>query len=165
MNTKAFWSVIRTHPNSEKIAIRNLKNQEFEYYQPLIMEKKLRKNKLQQVESPLFPCYLFVKIVNRWLVLQNTYGVASVISNNGMPAIVQDRIINDLKSRELNGYIQLPKNKQFDVGSRVKINSGSFYGQQALVERMNTKERQKILLALLQGGLKVLVNEDEVEAA
>jgi transcriptional antiterminator RfaH len=155
------WACARTHPNSEKIAINNLLRQDFSYYQPLIQEKKLIKGKIKLVEVPLFPCYLFIKVVDKWRSLQSTHGIASIV-----PGSVQEYVIDSLKSREQNGYIQLPKAKMFEVGDRVTINKpGSFYGQEALVERMSTKERQRVLLALLSGGIKVLVNEDEIQAA
>ena len=161
----AFWSVIRCHPNSEKIAIRNLVNQEFDYYQPLLLERKIRKQKAQLVEVPLFPCYLFVKIVDRWMSLQSTYGVAKIIQSGPMPAMVRDEVIDDLRSREHNGYIQLPKPDEFKVGDKVRIGAGIFEGREALVDRMPPKERQKILLMLLGSQIKVLVAAEDLQAA
>ena len=153
------WLVVRTHPNSEKIAIKNLERQEFDYYQPLILERKIRRQQLTHVEQPLFPCYLFVQIVDRWRSLQSTYGVVDLLGP------VRDHIIVDLRNREQNGYIQLPKPKQFVNGDKVIINAGAFAGQTALVERMPIKERQKILLALLSNKIHVLCDESELEAA
>lgn len=160
-----FWTVARTHPNAEKIAIRNLVNQEFNYYQPKIIEKKIRNQKLQQVESPLFPCYLFIQVTDRWNCLKSTHGIASIITMGSIPAIVRDSVIEQLKQREIDGYIQLPKPKQLAVGDKVMINSGSFAGQIALVQRMPVKERQKVLLALLSNQISVLVDENCLEAA
>ena len=159
------YCVGRTHPNSEKIAIRNLINQSFEYYQPLILERKVRKNRVQLIEQPLFPCYLFIKIVDRWRSLQSTYGIASIISAGASPLFVKDEIIDDLRNRERSGYIQLPKSKKFEVGDKVTIQAGMFAGQQALVERMSARDRQKVLLALLVNGAKVSLFENELEAA
>lgn len=155
-----FWTVVRTHPNSEKIAIYNLQRQEFDYYQPKIVERKLRNHKMQQVESPLFPCYLFVHVKEQWRSLQYTYGVASLV--NG---VVRDHIIDGLRNRELNGIVQLPKSPPYDIGDKVKIAAGPFAGQQALVQRMPAKERQKVLLALLNNKIQVLVNEADLQAA
>lgn len=156
----SYWLVARTHPNAEKLAIQNLIRQDFGYYQPLIQERKIRRQKLQLVEQPLFPCYLFVKVDREYRSLNYTYGIASLV--NGM---VQDSIIEKLRKREQNGFIQLPKAEPFSIGDRVMINSGSFQGQYALVERMNAKDRQKILLALLANKISVLVDEEDVERA
>ena len=159
----AHWTVVRTHPNCENVAVHNLERQSFEYYQPKILERVVRKNKIQNVESPLFPCYLFVKVVDRWRSLQYTYGVASVLSNGSLPSIVQDSVIAGLRHREVNGFIQLPKKPRFEVGDQVTIKSGLFANQSALVERMPAKDRQRVLLELLSNKIKVLVEEDDIE--
>ena len=159
------WIVARTHPNSEKIAIDNLKRQSFEYYQPLILERKIRKQKLRYVEQPLFPCYLFVKIVDRWRSLNSTYGVANLIGSASSPSFVRDEVIQSLRNREQDGYVQLPKLRPFAVGDKVTINAGAFAGQQALVERMPIRDRQKVLLQLLANGYTTSLFEEDLIAA
>lgn len=159
-----YWTVARTHPNCEKMAITNLERQDFNYYQPKILERKIRKNRIQLVESPLFPCYLFIQVVDKWRSLHSTHGIASLLGGSS-PAFVRDFIIDDLRMREVNGYIQLPKQKKLEEGDRVTIKTGVFTGQQALVERMNAHDRQKILLALVNNKIKILVNESELEVA
>ena len=159
------WTCARTHPNSEKIAIRNLINQDFNYYQPLILERKLRKNKIQLVEQPLFPCYLFIEIKDKWRSLHSTHGIAKLVGNGNSPSYVRDHVIESLKNREQNGYIQLPKPKQFEIGDKVMINSGPLQGQYGLVERQTAKQRQQILLALLSNKISILVNEENLIAA
>ena len=159
------WCCVRTKPLCEKIAIENLKRQDFNYYQPLILEKKKIRNKQQYVQSPLFPCYLFVEIVDKWRSLQNTYGVASLVGTNNSPAFVRDSVIQSLRDREQNGFIQLPKPKQFNIGDKVMINSGLFQGREGLVQRMTSKERQQVLLALLDSKINILIAEDDLLAA
>jgi transcriptional antiterminator RfaH len=159
------YCVVRTHPNSEKIAIHNLQRQDFDYYQPLILEKKVRRGKMQWVEQPLFPCYLFVKIVDRWRSLHSTYGVASLIGSVNSPSFVRESVIQSLRNREQNGYVQLPKPKMFEVGDKVTIQTGAFAGQQALVQRMPAKDRQKVLLQLLSNGMAMSLFEDDLVAA
>lgn len=162
----SFWTVVRTHPNCEKIAIHNLERQNFDYYQPKILERKKRKQGMAWVESPLFPCYLFVKVVNRWMSLHSTHGVASVISAGMTPAIVRDSVVDSLRKREdSSGFIQLPKPPMLRVGDTVTIKTGAFAAQTALVERMPVKDRQKVLLALLSNKIRILVDESELEAA
>lgn len=154
------WLCARTHPNAEKTAIRNLLNQDFDYYQPVIVEKKIRNHKRLLVQVPLFPCYLFIQVKDSYRSLHSTHGIASLV--NG---VVQDRVIDSLKQREINGVIQLPQPKQFQIGDKVKINNGIFAGQPALVERMRTNQRQKILLELMSNKISVLIDENDLEAA
>jgi len=159
-----FWTCVRTHPNAEQIAIRNLENQNFNYYQPKIIERKLRKQKLAYVRSPLFPCYLFVQVIDRWMCLNSTHGVSALLMTGGIPAVVQDKVIDSLRQREQNGVIKLPQEQRFTQGDTVTINVGPFAGQRGLVERMSSKEREKVLLALLSNEIKLLVDEAALEA-
>ena len=153
------WIAARIHPNCDKMAETNLARQEFTYYGPKILERRIVRGRQQLVEQPLFPCYLFVQVIDRWRTLQSTYGIADLIGQ------VRDSIIDDLKKREQNGFIQLPKARQFEVGDQVMIKKGSFAGQLALVDRMPSKDRQKILLALLANKISCLVDESDLEAA
>lgn len=159
----AFWTALRTHPNCEKMAIRNLENQGFLYYQPKLLERKLRQKRWVNIEIPLFPNYLFVEIVSRWACLNNTHGVAALLMTGNNPAVVRDEVISTLRSREINGYIKLPASR-LSVGDKVKIQTGPFAQQVALVDRMSAKERQKVLLSLLDNKIKVLIDETDVES-
>jgi transcriptional antiterminator RfaH len=161
-----FWSVVRTHPNAESIATHHLQRQSFDYYQPLITERKKRQGKIHDCVSPLFPCYLFVRIESRWLCLQSTHGIAAVLTMGAQPAKVADNVVSELKSREnSSGLVVLPK-QRFGNGDTVKIGKGAFEGQLALIENMPANERQKVLLSLLSNTLiKVSIDEVDLEVA
>ena len=159
-----FWAVAKVKPNQDKIAIQNLRNQGFGYYYPLTLELKRTRAGMQKVPVPLFPSYMFVQVVNKWACLNSTHGLAGVLMSSGYPAAVNDKVIDSLRQREQGGIIKLPK-ERLQIGDKVTINSGLFAGQQALVERMSNKEREKVLLALLNGKAKVLIDELDLEAA
>ena len=163
---QAFWSVVRTHPNAEAIAIDNLQRQSFNYYQPRIVERKAKKGIVRDCVSPLFPNYLFVQIEKRWTVLRSTHGIASVLTMGIIPAKVPEQVIDELKSREnSSGFVVLPK-ERFANGDTVKITKGVFEGQLALVENMPVSERQKVLLSLLSNRLiKVSIAETDLQVA
>ena len=163
--SEPFWAVARTHPNCENIAITNLKRQSFDYYQPLIIERKIVRGRAKKVISPLFPCYLFVQIEQQWTVLQSTYGIAAVLAMGSKPSKIPENVINDLRSREdSSGVITLPK-KRIANGDTVRIKDGPFADQLALVDRMPASDRQNVLLSLLSGKIKVLVAENSIEVA
>lgn len=158
------WAVIRTHPNCDKMAIRNLVNQSFEYYQPKILVRRKKQNKFVLVEQPLFPGYIFVRIAEHWVSLQSTYGVAALICNGARPALLRQQAIDSLRDREVGGIVQLPKRSKFSIKDKVTIIDGPFAGQAGLVARMPTKDRQKVLLDLLSNKISVLVDEELLEA-
>ena len=159
------WIVVRTHPNAEPVAIRHLQRQSFDYYQPLIAERKIRKGHLRDCVSPLFPCYLFVQIVSKWLCLQSTHGIAAVLTMGPAPAKVPEQVIAGLRAREnSSGVVVLPK-QRFENGDVVKIQDDIFNGELALIDRMPVKERQKVLLTLLSTGFSVTADESKLISA
>ena len=160
-----WWACVRIHPNQEQIAIRNLINQDFNYYQPKILERRIKRHKVVHVEVPLFPCYLFVEVEDRWMCLNSTNGVSALLMMGAIPAKVSAKVIDSLRQREENGIIKLPKQNRFEIGDRVTIQEGPFAGQQGLVERMSAKEREQTLLRLLSNQIKVLVDEESLQAA
>lgn len=158
------WVAVRTKPGCEKIAIYNLERQDYNYYQPKILERRKKQGKFIPVEVPLFPCYLFVEMADKWLSLQYTHGVAAVITMGSKPSIVQQSVIDKLRSLEVGGLVKLPRRPRFGLHDKVTIKDGPFAGQSALVERMPVKDRQKVLLALLENKISVLVDENSLDA-
>src|SRR6516162_5522143 len=80
------------------------------------------------------------------------------------PARVADQIIDDLRKRERNGLVQLPKREMFHVGDQVRILQGPFAGHLGLYAGMRAHERVLVLLALLGGRQRVQLPKADVEA-
>jgi transcription antitermination factor NusG len=84
-------------------------------------------------------------------------GVTRLIRNGGEePARVPDRIIDELRSSERNGLIELPApprlkplSSRFKSGDRVRIAGGPLSGFVGLVEGMRPHQRVALLLQLL----------------
>lgn len=60
LNLNTSWFVIRTKPNSEKIALLNCERQGFPAYLPLIRKTIRHARTKKEVLRPLFPGYLFL---------------------------------------------------------------------------------------------------------
>jgi transcriptional antiterminator RfaH len=56
------WYLIQTKPRQEVIAEKNLKNQGYECYLPLLKVEKIQTTLLEIVEVPLFSRYLFIQL-------------------------------------------------------------------------------------------------------
>ena len=74
-----------------------------------------------------------------------------------------DQIIDDLRKRERNGLIELPKRPALQPGDQVCILQGPFAGQLGLYAGMRPHERVLVLLQLL-GGQRVELSKADVEA-
>ena len=86
----------------------------------------------------------------RWSI-----GVIGLIMDGIRPARVADQIIDDLRKRERNGLIELPKRPGPKPGDQVRILQGPFAGQLGLYAGMRAHERVLVLLALLGGQQRV----------
>jgi len=62
-----------------------------------------------EIRPPLFPGYCFLAVEAQWYAARWSIGVIGLIMDGVRPARVADQIIDDLRKRERNGLIELPK--------------------------------------------------------
>ena len=105
----------------------------------------------------LFPSYAFVLIEWQWHAARWAPGVTRLIQNGGEePARVPDRIIDELRSRERCGLVELPPpppSPRFRPGDKVCVTTGPLTGFPGLVSTMRPRQRVEVLLQML-GGLQ-----------
>lgn len=147
------WYVIKTAYNKEKTAIFNLKNQKFEIYMPKYKRFIRHARKLNSVIRPLFPGYLFVNLDldnQRWININFTYGVKSIVSMGGKPACVPKKIINELKDREDKlGITDIVENSSLEKGQDIIVSQGVLAGKKGLFDGFTEGKRIKILFDFL----------------
>jgi transcriptional antiterminator RfaH len=147
------WYVVNTKPNQETKAKLNLEYQGFKTYLPMRLCSPTSKRPI----TPFLPRYLFVSIdptVQAWRSIFSTHGVHNLITSGDNPAFVPDRFIDELRSREIEGSLQLktdaaPKPFPFKPGDKVRIKVDPFMGVNAMFERRLDADRITILLSIL----------------
>jgi transcription antitermination factor NusG len=149
MPASGFWSVAQTETRRETTAARYLAEQGFLTYLPQI---KIARKRI----VPLFPSYLFVRIVDHWWNVNQTIGVIGLLTTGDAPARVRDNVVDVIKDQERGGIVRLPEPKRLQVGAKVRITKGSFEGQFGIYAGMSGKDRERVLLDLL--GRKVNVD-------
>ena len=141
------WCVAQIEINRANVAQHCLELADYVVYAPKIATAR-------QTTTLLFPGYLFVQIVNGWWRARWSVGVVRLLHDGGSePAHVADRIIAELRGRERNGLVQLPRKPPFQRRDAVKILAGPFAGQFGLFDGMKPHDRVLVLLRLL-GGLQ-----------
>src|SRR5262249_39077198 len=103
----------------------------------------------------------FVLIQLQWHAAMWAPGTLGLITNGGGPARVPDRVIAEIRKREVGGLIEL---RPLRRGARVRILAGPFTGHLAIFADMKPKERVEILLQLLGGEHRVTLPKSDVEA-
>jgi len=161
-----YWAVAQTIANRESFAADNIKLAGFDILAP---KARVRIDKRSEVVA-LFPGYLFVRIIDRWRIIEHTVGVLRLIKFGDAPAKCPDcEIAKILHQSDKNGVVQLPKRprpspraKPFAIGRRVRIISGSFCGFEAIYAGMNAREREIVLLELLGRQVRVELDADQL---
>ena len=157
----AYWAVAQTESQRERVALHHLKRQEFTTYLPLI--KTMRRIH----GEPLFPGYIFIRIVDRWYSIMGTIGITRLIRDGERPSCCPDAVIDDIRKREVMGYVELPKapKKGFTRGQRVRIVRGPFEGHFGLYDGQAPRERCFVLLSLLGSQTRTELADADVAVA
>jgi len=142
------WYVVYTKPKWEKKVAEKLNQTGIDCYCPVITQIKQWSDRKKKVEVPLFNSYVFVRISdsNRSSVFQIA-GVIRYLFWLGKPAIVKDEEIEIIKksiSRIDIDLLVLPYKK----GDRIKLESGIFSNQDAMVKEISNTHYILVLESL-----------------
>ena len=149
------WAVAQTEPRQEHLARIWLMRSGYETYQPRLRDRHGR-------IMPLFPSYLFVRIVSSWYPVLWTPRVVRVLMDGEQPASVPDVVLLKLRRREVGGFVKLPR-KTWRIGQRVRVMRGIFIGHIALYDGQSGDQRVRVLLELLGQQSRVELAADAIE--
>ena len=144
------WVLVYTKAQEEQKAKRNLQNQGFEIFLPMIAFAKLNQSKSITLKA-MFPGYLFVKInteLDKWNRIKSTRGVSHLVVFGQRAAEIPNQVIEYLKSRadENNIFRQKITRQEFQRGDKLVIEKGVFKNKEATFLAKKSKERVSILL-------------------
>ena len=157
----AYWCAARLQARREHLALRFLAQSGYETYFPQLREHRFSYGRKIEVRPALFPGYAFVLIQLQWHTARWAPGTLGLIMDDSGPAKVPDGVIAEIRRREVDGLIELPKAGPLRRGARVRILRGPFTGHLAIFADMKPRQRVEILLQLLGGEQRVtLANKD-----
>ncbi len=162
----ARWYVAQTKPKAEKRACHWLKMKNIRVFIPRMEVKKTRKKHAVSTVEPVFPGYLFVQLEpapSAWQELKWTPGIKKILDCNGIPSIVPEQVIEELRLRtERKGFIQ--HGCKFRKGEKVQLTEGPLKGLIGVIEEARPgKERINILMHILSSPTRVQTNASELE--
>jgi len=159
-----FWAVARLQPNREHLALHFLEREGFSPYYPCLREVARRYGRKVELRPPLFPGYAFIVVTLQWSRARWAPGVATLLMDGLVPARCPDRVVEEIRRREVRGAIELPK-AGLQRGDRVRILAGPFSGHLAIYAGMKPRERVEVLLQLLGAGRRLELPAEAVEPA
>jgi transcriptional antiterminator RfaH len=159
------WVCAKIEPQRERLALHFLALNGFESYCPRLREQvRIRGRKVVRT-PPLFRGYAFVLIVSAWWTVRWSPGVSGLIMNGEQPAVVSDQIIDEIRSRERNGLVELlVKPRGLRPGTRVRVTSGPLSERIGMLALLKPHERVIVLLNLLGGDQRVDLAMNAIEA-
>ncbi|MFH6937398.1 UpxY family transcription antiterminator [Flavobacterium sp. FlaQc-30] len=143
------WYVVYTKPKWEKKVAEKLTQIGIECYCPIITQVKQWSDRKKKVEVPLFNSYVFVQLKegDRNSVFQIA-GVVRYLFWLGKPAIVRDEEIKSIKDSLKATNIAEVSVSSIQVGDRIKLESGAFSNQSAIVQEVSNTHYILVLEAL-----------------
>jgi len=147
------WFLVYTKAREEERAQKNLENQGFKTFLPMIACEKISQPKSFSLK-PMFPRYLFIMInveIGNWHLIKSTRGVSHLVLFDNKFAVVPNAVIEFIKTRVNNHSIVKQKvtRQLFQKGDKLVINKGIFQGKEATFFSKTGKERVKVLLKLM----------------
>jgi transcription antitermination factor NusG len=146
------WYAAYTMPRHEKLVANQLTMREVETYVPLYRAIRDWKGRRAEIDVPLFPGYVFVKvpITSRVKVLEQP-GVVRLVGTNGRATPLPDDEIERLRT-----YLACCKAEPYPFlapGQKVRIKSGPMAGFEGKILRRKGKLRLVVSLDLIQRAI------------
>jgi transcriptional antiterminator RfaH len=159
-----YWCCAQTEPFRERLALHCLGLNGFEVYCPRLREQVSIRGRRVVRTPPLFRGYAFVLIVSAWYSARWSPGVVRLVMDGEAPAHVPDAVISEIKGRERNGLVELPKPRGLAPGTRVRVVSGPLSAQIGMLAVLRPHERVLVLLRMLGGQQRVELARNAIEA-
>ncbi|MGE0822607.1 MAG: transcription termination/antitermination protein NusG [Candidatus Binatia bacterium] len=149
------WYVVYSKPNREEYARYHLQRKGIEVFFPRL---QLPVPQVKQRHTiPLFPSYLFVQLHlpgEHYAVLWCP-GVKCLVSFNGAPAPLDDKVVQFLKEQATEDGI-IGASSSLSVGQEVCVIKGPFEGLKGIIQNPpDAKGRIRLLMHLLNRDLSV----------
>jgi len=153
------WFVLNTKPKKEFQVEKLFIAGGFKIYTP----KYMHENRLK----PFFSGYGFIYFdyPAQYQMVKYTRGVKRIIGSQGGPIPISERIIQEIKKREINGLIELDKyGGEPEIGDEIEIMEGPLKGMRGIFKKEITeKERVLILLSYVSYQGQLIIEKKKLK--
>jgi transcription antitermination factor NusG len=162
MNTLQPWFALLTKPRSEKKVDYLLRQKGYECFTPTYQQKRKWSDRTVEVDSPLFPRYVFCRLSSSVFgKAVTTPGVIKIVGFGGKPAEITVDEIDALRLLVQSHFLREPW-KYIPNGTPVRVETGPLAGVQGIVCQEDKKRRLIISVTLLQRSVAVQLDEGTV---
>lgn len=156
------WYAAYTCAQHEKRVAEQLAERKVEHFLPLYASVRRWKDRRVQLDLPLFPGYVFVRLalLDRLRVLQIP-SVVRLVGFGGLPTALPDEQVELLRAG-LDGQLRAEPHPFLTVGRRVRIVHGPFGGLEGVLKRKKSDLRVIVSLSLIQRSIAVEVETSDI---
>ena len=160
------WYLVYTKPRMERWARTNLWERGFDVYLPQYRKRRRHARRIDTVNAPLFSRYIFLQAdlaQTGHRVINSAPGVVGLVDFGGAPALVSDRIIDEIRTREHDdGYVRLEDWRRLQPGDSVRLTGGPLSNLGGLFSEDAGNGRIVVLLNLLGRTVRAQVAADSI---
>lgn len=153
------WYVINTKPKKEFQVERLFTEGGIEIYNPKYQHEDRIK--------PFFPGYEFISFdfPDQYRLVKYTRGVKRVVGAREIPVPIPDGVIHEIKSREVNGLIEIDKyGEKPEIGDEIEVVEGPLKGLRGVFKKeLTAKERVLILLNYVTYQAQLIIEKEKLK--
>lgn len=165
LSSTAAWYVIQTKPKKEAETSQRLEDLGLECLLPKALDYRTVNSLPVQTEKPLFPNYLFVKLIlaRHYYQVKWTKGIARFVEWEDRPAPIAEEAVETIRSR-MDERDRVKIGLDVRAGEEVRIKSGPLRDFVGIFERkLSERDRIRVLLQVVGSQVSVNVPESLVE--
>lgn len=156
------WFAIQVRARQELGISEHLQSNGYEWFLPLSRSKKRWSDRIKEVQSPLFPGYLFCRFdpLDRLPILKIP-GVIQVVGSSRQPIPVDEDEIRAIQVLVASGAPNQPC-PYLEIGDKVRIESGPLRGLEGLLVEFQGHRQLVLCVTLLQRSVAVKIDSASV---
>jgi transcription antitermination factor NusG len=159
------WYGLRTKSKFEKVLAVSLAYKGYQSYLPCYLQRRRWTDRVTEIESPLFPGYVFCRFdVLKRLPILTTPGVVSIVGIGKLPLAIPDEEIAAVETI-LKSELYAEPWPYLREGQRVRIEKGPLIGLEGLVVKKKKDEwRIVVSVTMLQRSVAAEIDREWVSA-
>jgi transcription antitermination factor NusG len=156
------WFALQVRGRQEFNISENLGSNGYEWFLPLYKSSKRWSDRIKQVDSPLFPGYVFCRFnpMDRLPILKIP-GVIQIVGFNRQLVAVDEAEIRAIQALVASGIPNHPC-PYLEVGDKVRIESGPLRGLEGLLIEIQGNHQLVLSVTLLQRSVAVKIDAASV---